>query len=55
MHDHLDRLVHQIQTKLCHIDIHQMWLCQKVGFGRITVEWKPTAEMSANGFTKLFS
>jgi hypothetical protein len=35
MHDHLYSLVHQIQTKLCHIDIHQMWLRQKVGSGRL--------------------
>jgi hypothetical protein len=42
-----------IQTELCHVDIHQMWLRQEVDAGRITVEWKPTAEMPADGFTKL--
>jgi hypothetical protein len=46
---HADR----IQTKLRHVDIHQMWLRQEVEAGRITVEWKPTAEMPADGFTKL--
>jgi hypothetical protein len=30
-----------------------MWLRQEVDAGRITVKWKPTAEMPANGFTKL--
>jgi hypothetical protein len=43
----------RIQTKLRHVDIHQMWLRQEVDSGRITVEWKPTAEMPADGFTKL--
>jgi hypothetical protein len=45
--------VDRIQTKLRHVDIHQMWLRQEVDAGRITVEWKPTAEMPADGFTKL--
>jgi hypothetical protein len=44
--------VDHIQTKLCHVDIHQMWLCQEVDVRRITVKWKPTAEMPADGFTK---
>ncbi|KNG44199.1 reverse transcriptase rna-dependent dna [Stemphylium lycopersici] len=43
----------RIQTKLRHVDIHQMWLRQEVENGRINVEWKPTAEMPADGFTKL--
>jgi hypothetical protein len=43
----------RIQTKLRHIDIHQMWLRQEIDSGRITVEWKPTALMPADGFTKL--
>jgi len=43
----------RIQTKLRHVDIHQMWLRQEVDSGRIAVEWKPTAEMPADGFTKL--
>jgi hypothetical protein len=30
-----------------------MWLRQEVISGRITVEWKPTALMPADGFTKL--
>jgi hypothetical protein len=47
------RLYARIQTKLRHVDIHQMWLRQEVDSGRITVEWKPTADMPADGFTKL--
>jgi hypothetical protein len=43
----------RIQTKLRHVDIHQMWLRQEVDAGRITVEWKSTTEMPADGFTKL--
>jgi hypothetical protein len=43
----------RIQTKLRHVDIHQMWLRQEVEAGRITVEWKSTTEMPADGFTKL--
>jgi hypothetical protein len=45
----------RIQTKLRHVDIHQMWLRQEVDAGRITVEWKPTADMPADGFTKLLA
>ncbi|KAK1916505.1 hypothetical protein P3342_004324 [Pyrenophora teres f. teres] len=43
----------RIQTKLRHVDIHQMWIRQEVDAGRISIEWKPTAEMPADGFTKL--
>jgi hypothetical protein len=30
-----------------------MWLRQEVDSGRIAVEWKPTTDMPADGFTKL--
>jgi hypothetical protein len=43
----------RIQTKPRHVDLHQMWLRQEVEAGRITVEWKSTTEMPADGFTKL--
>jgi hypothetical protein len=43
----------RIQTKLRYVDVHQMWLRQEVDAGRIFVEWKPTADMPADGFTKL--
>jgi hypothetical protein len=45
--------VDRIQTKLRHVDVHQMWLRQEVDAERIFVEWKPTADMPADGFTKL--
>jgi hypothetical protein len=34
------------------VDIHQHWLRQEVQAGRIDIEWMPTAEMPADGFTK---
>jgi hypothetical protein len=43
----------RIQTKLRHVDIHQMWLRQEVETGRITVERKSTTEMPTDGLTKL--
>jgi hypothetical protein len=43
----------QLRTKLRHIDIHQHWLRQEVQAGRIPVQWVPTAEMVADGLTKL--
>lgn len=43
----------RVQTKLPHVDIHQMWLRQEVEAGRIKVEWKSTNHMPADGFTKL--
>jgi hypothetical protein len=39
---------------LKHVDIHQCWLRQEVQKGNISVEWVATAEMVADGFTKLF-
>lgn len=41
------------RTKLRHVDIHRHWLRQEVQEGRISVEWVPTAEMAADGLTKL--
>ncbi|KGO64395.1 Reverse transcriptase, RNA-dependent DNA polymerase [Penicillium italicum] len=43
----------QLRTKLRHVDIHRHWLRQEVQEGRISVEWVPTAEMAADGLTKL--
>jgi hypothetical protein len=45
----------KLQTALRHVDIHQCWLRQEVQEGRIEVEWVPTAEMVADGFTKILS
>jgi hypothetical protein len=43
----------QLRTKLRHVDIHQHWLRQEVQSGRIAVEWTKTANMVADGLTKL--
>ena len=43
----------KLQTALKHVDIHQSWLRQETQAGRITVHWVPTAEMVADGFTKI--
>jgi hypothetical protein len=42
-------------TKLRHVDIHQHWLREQVGEGKIKIEWIATAEMPADGFTKSLS
>jgi hypothetical protein len=43
----------QLRTKLRHVDIHQHWLRQEVQSGHIAVEWTKTADMVADGLTKL--
>ena len=43
----------KLNTALKHVDIHQSWLRQEVQEGRIKVEWVPTADMIADGFTKV--
>ena len=45
----------KLQTALKHVDIHQSWLRQEVQAKRIKVEWVPTANMVADGFTKVLS
>lgn len=42
----------QITTKLKHIDINRHWVREQHQAGTIDVEWTPTAEMPADGFTK---
>ena len=42
----------QLQTKLRHVDIHNHWLRQEASNGRISVEYTPSKDMLANGFTK---
>lgn len=42
----------RLVTKLRHVDIHSCWLRQEVQAGRLQVEWVPTTEMVADGFTK---
>jgi len=43
----------KLQTALKHVDVHQCWLRQEVQSGNISVEWVATAEMVADGFTKM--
>lgn len=45
----------KLSTQLRHVDIHQHWLRQEVQAGRINVEWVPTNQMPADGFTKALS
>ena len=43
----------KLKTALKHVDIHQCWLRQEVQAKRIKVQWVPTADMVADGFTKI--
>lgn len=43
----------KLDTKLKHVDVHQLWLRQEVEEGRIHVKWVPTAQMPADGLTKI--
>ncbi|KAI0996704.1 hypothetical protein K3495_g11479 [Podosphaera aphanis] len=45
----------KLVTKLKHVDIYQLWIRQECQAGNIKVEWVPTAEMVADGFTKELS
>jgi hypothetical protein len=45
----------KLQTKLKHVDIHHHWVRQEVSEGRLLIEWKPTADMPADGLTKILS
>ncbi|KAJ5771802.1 hypothetical protein N7520_002331 [Penicillium odoratum] len=40
-------------TKLRHVDIHGHWLRQEVKEGRMRIKWVPTAQMLADGLTKM--
>lgn len=42
----------KLNTKLCHVDIHQHWMREHAQDGDIMFEWKPTTELPANGMTK---
>ena len=48
----LEKEAPKLETKLRHVDIHQHWLRQEVQAGRISIEWMPTADIPADGFTK---
>ena len=43
----------RLQTKLRHVDTHQMWLRHEVEQKRIQVSWVPTDQMPADGLTKV--
>lgn len=45
----------KLDTKLRHVDIHQMWIRQEIQNGRVKVEWIGTDYMLADGFTKALS
>ena len=45
----------ELTTKLRHVDIHHFWLRQSHQEGLIEIEWTPTANMIADGFTKALS
>jgi hypothetical protein len=45
----------QLTSKLRHVDIHNFWLRQIHKDGKITVQWVPTTDMPADGFTKPLS
>ena len=45
----------QLTSKLRHINIHNFWLRQIRRDGKITVQWVPTTDMPADGFTKPLS
>ncbi|CEL02103.1 hypothetical protein ASPCAL03275 [Aspergillus calidoustus] len=43
----------QIRTKLRHVDIHGQWLRQEVQAKHVDIRWVPSAEMPADGLTKV--
>ena len=49
------KTIDKLQTKLKHVDVHHHWIRQEISKGRLQVEWKPTAEMPADGLTKILS
>jgi hypothetical protein len=49
----INKEVSKLQTKLRHVDIHNHWLRQEVSRKTIRVVYVPSAEMLADGFTKV--
>jgi hypothetical protein len=45
--------ISKLQTKLRHVDIYNHWLRQEILRGKINVEYVQSAEMIADGFTKV--
>jgi hypothetical protein len=42
----------RLNTKMRHVDTHQMWLRQEAETGQLQVSWMPTNQMPADGLTK---
>jgi len=42
----------RLNTKLRHVDTHQLWLRQEVEDGNLQVSWMATNQMPADGLTK---
>lgn len=53
--DLLNREKSVFQTKLRHVDIHQLWIRQEVQAKRLIVKWIKTDAMPADGLTKRLS
>ena len=51
----LNSEIAKTEIKLKHIDIAQCWLRQKVQNGHLIVDYVPTAQMVADGLTKILS
>jgi hypothetical protein len=49
----INKATPNLTTRLKHIDIHQLWIRQEAQHGKIRVYWVPTADMIADGMTKL--
>lgn len=49
----INKEISKLQTKLRHVDIHNHWLRQEVARGIIRVQYVPSSEMLADGFTKV--
>jgi hypothetical protein len=45
----------RLNTKMRHVDTHQMWLRQEADAGQLQVSWMATNQMPADGLTKSLS
>jgi hypothetical protein len=46
---------YKLHTRMRHVDVQQCWMREKYQKGELQVEWKPTTEIEADGFTKLLA
>lgn len=46
---------YKLHTRMRHVDVQQCWMREKYLKGELQVEWKPTSEIEADGFTKLLA